>query len=282
MSGWGALLAGVVLLSGGAKAHADMAAPPPVAGRVAAADCVVVGKVAALEEKPAFAAAFPGAPQKNEYRIAVVTIKERLVGARGLTSVRVSFHPVQGNNYKRRFYQVNLKAGQHVCLLLRRHFEENFYLATNYYDVLVLPQQGVLQELNQIRQYAGLLARPEAGLKSKTAEERFLTAALLITRYRNSRRFAGQKVQTEAIDARQSQRLLAVLAEVDWNKPRAFGEISPQQVFFQLGLTKQDGWDPPQVVQSANEIANAARAWLKKHGDSYRIKRFVAGKRGKK
>ena len=46
----------------------------PFPNRVATADVVVAGKVTALEDKTVMAAPFPGARNKVEYRIAVVTI----------------------------------------------------------------------------------------------------------------------------------------------------------------------------------------------------------------
>src|SRR5262249_32960179 len=73
-------------------ARVAMPAPQPAALRVAAADVAVVGKVIAVEEKPAMAAQFPGQP-KVEYRVVVVQIADGLAGTQGMTHVRVGFVP---------------------------------------------------------------------------------------------------------------------------------------------------------------------------------------------
>ena len=75
------LLAGVVgvlglgvLVAGQPAQKVAVIAPQPIPQRVATADAVLVGKVTNIEEKTVAAPAFPGAPQKVEYQIAVVKV----------------------------------------------------------------------------------------------------------------------------------------------------------------------------------------------------------------
>src|SRR4051794_6877488 len=84
-------LSAVAWASAAGPARAIMIAPSPLAQRVVTADVVVVGTVTSLEPKTIRAARFPGDREKGEYRVAVVKVEEGLVGARGLTHVRVGF-----------------------------------------------------------------------------------------------------------------------------------------------------------------------------------------------
>src|SRR5262245_26019483 len=109
-----------------ASARAMMVAPAPLAQRVATADCVVIGKVTRIEDKTVTAARFPGDKEKGEYQVAVVQIEEAVVGARGLTHIRVGFIPPTpvpvpdaGPGPKlfiKRRPQVTLTQDQEVCL----------------------------------------------------------------------------------------------------------------------------------------------------------------------
>src|SRR6516162_447515 len=116
-----------------------------------------------------------------------------------------------------------------------------------------------------------------AGLKSKDAQERLMTAGLLIARYRTPQPGAAK---TEPIDGEESKLILTILADADWSQPFRFGQMSPQQMFGQLNLTKEDGWVPPQNIRTPQDYGNAARTWLREHANTYRIKRFVAGGAG--
>src|SRR5437899_1497370 len=100
---------------------------PPLAQRVALADCVVTGKVARLEADPV--QAFPplkiaGAP-KLPYRIAVVKVGAVLQGERGVTELRVGFIlPATRKNgvsaRYRRLALVELTEDEEGCLFLQK------------------------------------------------------------------------------------------------------------------------------------------------------------------
>src|SRR5262245_53319735 len=80
----------VALLAVGLAARALMMAPAPIPNRVATSDVVVVGKVVSFEEKKVKAERFPGDQDKNsEFRIAVIKVEDPILGAKGLTHIKV-------------------------------------------------------------------------------------------------------------------------------------------------------------------------------------------------
>jgi hypothetical protein len=277
------------LVISAASAKAMMIAPPPLSTRVAQADCIVVGKVTSIEDKQVMARQFPGATQKVQYRVAVITIKDRLAGAKGLTAIRVGFipppQPVQGGPNQpirpiRRYPTVDLKVGQEGCFLLNKHFEEPFYVVQGYYNV-IYKANNFDQQVTQIKDYLKLLHHPKEGLSSKNADNRLLTAGMLLSRYRTVKQGMKPPYKTEPINAEESRQILQVLANADWTKVARFGQVSPWMLFNQLGLTAKDGWTPPRVA-NAQAMAEAVKAWIQKHGKDYRIQRYVAEKADKK
>jgi hypothetical protein len=79
--------------------------------------------------------------------------------------------------------------------------------------------------------------------------------------------------KTEPIDAQQSRRILAVLAEGEWTEKDLRDPLGRLRLFFRLGLTDRDGWKP---VRSDKEAAEAAQAWLRTNASTYRIRRYAA------
>jgi hypothetical protein len=119
---------------------------------------------------------------------------------------------------------------------------------------------------------AELLAKADDKLTSKDREERCLTACFLLSRYRP--RF-GADPRTEPIAAEQSKRILAALADGDWDRPLVRNQPAPAYAFDLLGLTEKDGWRRRDDFHS-KEYATKARAWLQEFRDEYRIQRHVA------
>src|SRR5262249_39809536 len=67
---------------------------------------------------------------------------------------------------------------------------------------------------------AKALAKPLEGLKSRSAEERLMTTAVLLYRYRWPRQGV---TKTEPIPAQESKLILTTLAELDWASLRRLG-----------------------------------------------------------
>jgi hypothetical protein len=279
-------LVGLALLAVAAPAPGMAIIAPPLANRVAVADCIVVGKVAKVDKTEA-ARAFPGATQKTAYKIAVVKITKHLLGAKGLTAIEVGFVPppefkggVRPIRPIRRYPQVELKPGQEVCLLLNKHFEANFYTVGIYANVI--PKNNALDgQVKQIKQLVSLLAHPKKSLQAKADADRLTTASMLMARYRQVKPGMKFPYKTKPIDQDESKLILTALLKADWSKPARFGQVAPAQVFFQLGLKAEDGWKPMPFRQP-NDFPEAAKAWLKANAGKYRIQRYVAEKADKK
>jgi hypothetical protein len=274
-----AFLVALILAAVPAAAHAKIAVPQPPhpAIRVALADCIIVGKVTSIEDKPVDAPAAPGAKDKVPYTVAVVKVDDAILGAKGLTHVRVGFPPRQG---RLAAFQFQLAKDQEVCLVLQSHFEGAFYTATYAYDAIDKKASGEAfdKQVNDLKKYVKLLADPKSGLTSKSAQERLETAAMLVAKYRTPRPSATPP-KTEAVDAELSKLILTTLAEADWtNRNVVDYRLTPLNMFQQLGLTEKDGWTPP---KDFNAFPDAAKKWLKENAGTYRIQKFFVEKKDK-
>jgi hypothetical protein len=270
-----------------ASAKAVAIRPFPLPERVALADAAVVGQVTTIQDKPVSAVPFAGAEEKVEYTIAVIKVEDGLFGVKGLTHVKVGFQtpPAGGVGGPIRrpggFRMPRLTAGEEGCFLLAKHPTEPFFTLQGMDRVINQKDNpNYKKELATVKHCAKLLSDPTAGLKAKNADDRFLTAAMLVARYTAFLQPVGAK--REPIDAGQSKLILHALAEADWSKPFSPTEPTAQAVFGRLGLGPADGWNPtPQTFQKPNGFAEAARKWLKDNADTYRIKRVVPDTQGK-
>jgi hypothetical protein len=260
-------LAGAVLLAG-QTVRADIAPADPVWMRVATADVVVAGRVVAIEDQDIKLKLTPLQPQPGTYRVAIVAVTEQLKGAAGLKQVRVAFDPVPSP--RRPYWRPKL--GQQTILRLTRHHEARLFTAPGFFDATILTDNpGADAELKQFRYYGKQFDNAAAGLKSTDGEERFLAAALLIKHYRTPRPAATRQ---EPLAAPQSKLVLNALLGADWEKGRKAGEPNPYALFIRLGLTEKDGWKTPTSGNLA-DYHRAARTWLRRHAEDYRIQRFV-------
>lgn len=271
-----------------------MIAPSPIPQRVATADLVVVGKVVSIEGKAIKAPRFPGDKDKGEYQIAIVKIEDAIYGGKGLTHVRVGFIPpaaplaqgvqVDGGGGVRlilpiqsgRASVVVLQKDQEVCLFLKNHFDAEFFTAPMYFDAIYKANNpNFAKEVAEAKRCGKLLDDPMAGLKSEKPQDRFVTAVMLLARYRMPRPYMVTK-KTEPIDAAQSKLILEALAGADWTQqPGRFDQMGPQQIFSWLGLTPKDGWNQPKDFR---QVTDAAKKWLAANKDTYRIQKLVLEK----
>lgn len=287
----------VLGLAGVVSARAMMIAPQPILQRVATSDGVVVGKVTSIEEKSTSAAQFPMAPNKIEYKVAVVKVEKAFGNIKKGAEVRVGFiapipvvNPGPGvirPNIRRR-PDVQLAKDQEVCLFLNKHFEADFYVAPAYFSVITRTKDNKAafeKDVAEVECCSRLLADPMSGLEAKKADDRLATVALLLTRYQSVRPYSTGTPKKEPIPAGESKAILTTLAEADWTEqpptgPRPiaiFGwQTQPRSLFFRLGLTAKDGWTPP---EDQKKLPDAAKKWLRDNADSYRIQCFVAEKK---
>jgi len=277
--GWLAALGCLLAVLAVSQAKALMIAPPPGAARVATADLIVVGKVTAVTEKTVKGEMFKN--DTREMKVATLKVEDVLLG-KGVKTVKVGFFPPQPVDQPkdgirrpiRRMPTVQLSKDDEVCLFLTKHpTKRGVYIAVNYYDAMQKQNNpNFAKEVEEIKKAAKLLEKPMDGLKSKDADERFQTAALLLTRYRNKR---SEEQKTEEVDADESKLILQTLAEADWQpRNQKFGyTMTPMNLFFRLELTQKDGWKQPENGQN---IAEEAKKWCKENAGKYKIKRYVS------
>jgi hypothetical protein len=279
---------GAALLIIAAPAHAAVILPQPVALRVAQSSTVVVGKVESIEEKTVSAKRYANDTEKGEFQIAVIKVSDPILGAKGLTHVRVGFLPppmpnpgggpiIRPGGAK----PVSFAKDQEVLVFLQPHFDGNFLFAQVFYDVVDKNSPTFEKDVAEAKRCAKLIADPKAGLAAKEQDDRYTTAAMLITQYRTQRPNTTEP-KTEAVDAETSKLILTALAEADWKGQSPQGPyMTPQNMFGRLGVTEKDGWKPPMTeVQGRPQIdyakqPEAMQQWCKDNAGKYKIQRFV-------
>jgi hypothetical protein len=260
-----AILFDVALLPGAAPPP-DNPAAPSLPERVARADVAAVGTVTSIDDTAVLDL------DKVERRVAWVKASDVLLGAKGLDPDRI--HVAFPREDDKEFPQWNLKKGQEACFLLTRRENEPFFELPGPWAVLDKKGASYDKDVELVKRCAKALADPDAGLKSKDADERYLTAALLVLHDRTPR--PGFGPATEPVDADRSKRALEALAAADWSATGAEAPPAPPLVVFaRLGLTDKDGWPPA----DAKDVAEAARKWLKDNASTYWLRRLVPPKR---
>jgi tetratricopeptide (TPR) repeat protein len=257
----------VLLLAPAAVAPAGFPIPePPVPQRVAPADAVVVGTVAEIEPQPVQAFPLlrvPGGPRVS-FTIAQVRVDRVLLGPAGLERVRVGVGPGRA--------MPAFTEGQTGCFFLHKHPEEPFHVLSAGSDFIDSRREDYGKAVALAGRCASLLANGNEGLRSRDEEDRLLTAALLIFRFRTVRSAYAGAPRTEPVDAELSRRILAVLAEGPLSGKAAGEPTGRLTLFRRLGLTEEDGWVPPEQLAA---VPAAAEKWLGEHADTYRIRRYV-------
>jgi len=169
-----------------------------------------------------------------------------------------------------------LNVGQDGLFYLQKHHEGKFYILPGY-NTFVSAQNnkpGVDNEVAQIRTVTKVLDNAVGALKANNANDRFEAAAMLIKMYRTG----GGKA--EQIPAEESQLILKALLEANWpvvGQPINY-QMNPANLFNMLGINAQHGFNGP-VNQGifAPAYVQAAKGWLEKNWQTYRIEKFVAG-----
>jgi hypothetical protein len=253
---------------------------PPLPARVALADLIALGKVTAIEDDPVQAAPLikiPGVHNKVSFRIAVVSIQSPILGAAKLERVRVAFNPPPARPATvlsgGRLAIVRLAAGDEGCFFLHKHPDEPFYVASAAYDFLAKDKTKEFdKEIAQVKRCVRLLGDTKSGLESKEADDRLLTAALLLYRFRTPRHVYVGKPRTEPIPADESKHILSILSEADWDTKEPSTAGTPMSLFLRLDLTDADGWAPPADLP---QVVPAAKKWIHDHLADYRIRRYL-------
>ncbi len=246
--------------------YAKIAFIPSIPERTVKADLVVTGKVVKIEDTTV-SVQRPGTKENVEYQIAVVKIDDPIHNAKDLTHVRVGFLPNGGQ-------PLALQVDQEALLFLSAVPGQSFYVAPGRFDIVDKKAADFEATVKEAKTCGKLLADSDAGLKAKDANERLLTAFMLITRYSTQ---SADATKQEPIDAAQSKLLLQTLADLDWPQldRRSYVGVNPIAVFSKLNLTPKDGWTPP---ATAADFPTDAKKWLKDNAGTYRIRRWVPEK----
>jgi hypothetical protein len=245
---------------------------PPLPERLALADAVVIGAVTEVKADPVLAFSIPkisGAPKVPHY-IAVVRVETVVVGAKDEREMQVGFVAPRARPGRTDF---RWAVGQEGCFFVRKHPDERFHVLMGWWDFLDKAKtKDFDRDLALVKRCAKLLADPDAGLRAKDAEDRLLTAGMLIFRYRTAQYVYRGDPKTEPIDAEQSRLILSVLAEGEWTEKDVRDPMGRLRLFSRLDLTDMEGWKSPPSVK---EAAEAARQWLRANAATFRIRRYV-------
>jgi hypothetical protein len=276
--------------------------------RMMQADAIFVGRVVAIE--PMDVEATPAANQgKVMYRVAQVQVTEIIHGVKKDTQmVRVAFIaqpnqpqpggiggginpgniqilPVQPPNGgpaiqpfggRRPFpgnFQMQLTVGQDGLFAVAKHHKENFFLAPTTF-VQRENNPGFDNEVKTAKQIAKALDNPVAALKAEDKQDRYVAAAILISKYRSNP--TGVAMKNEPIDANESKLILQAIHGGDWAVGRNNIQVpQPMELFNQLGVTQKDGYNPVNV-RNQNDIHAAMQKWLDENNGKFVISRLVA------
>lgn len=288
----GAALLGLVVLGPPAPARALVALPPPPGpARAANADTIVVGRIVAIEDQDLETTAAPKSEAKVKYRVALLQVSDVLRGPKEAKTIRVAsqiqgafgaFNPNQPPIRpipRPGIGSINLQVGMDGLFFLNKHHQENIYVAGNFYSYVSKDTGDFQKQVDLTRKSLKVIEDPVAALKAKDSEEKLLAAAILIQKYRQ---FQGGVPKLEPIDAEESKLILNALLEANWTQqPSRYDPNNPWALFNQLGITEKDGFVRPKTIRNIQDLYNAAREWLKKNADTYRIQKYVStGKEG--
>jgi hypothetical protein len=248
----------------------------PIPNKVAQADCVVVGKITAIEPKPVFARLYRHIDAKMEFVVADVEVSEPLLGPKAAKKVRLAFLQFQVKSGE---HKPAPAVGQEGCFYAVKHCTEDFYVvpAGGFHDKKAKEFE---RELALTRRCCEFLSEPNKALKAKERQDRVLTAYLLVLRYTYAPMRLRGKNEAKPIDAGQSKLILLALAEADWDRPAEQTEVSPRYaVNLIVEAARQSGVALPKSFPTntgdLKKDAVARKQWLQDNAESYRIQQLV-------
>ncbi len=258
-------------IAGDRTARAVIVAAPTGPIKAAHADVIVIGKVASVSDKVE-ATAVPGGKDKISYTVAVIAIDKVL---KGDAKEKVLLGLPAGASGKAP--AVKLEPGQDGLFFMTKHHDGDFY---------VLPMAGCFvsaqskaaftTERDEAQRTVSVLADPLAGLKAKDASKRLDAIYLLLTVYRTAP--LNVMCKLESIPEEESHLILKGLLDADWNYDNYKGanyKQYPGQLFNLLALTQKEGFQKPGQGILTPEYAAAARKWLEKNWETFRVQKVV-------
>lgn len=257
--------------------------------KVVASDCIVVGKVVAIEEKPVEVEVAAGAP-KVSYKVASIKIDDSITGAKGLTHVRVGFVPPPeqpGNpgggppiRIRRPGMILKLEVGQEGCFFLSKFAQSDFMVIPPLCQYIDKKAGDYDKQVALVRKAVKVLGDPMKALKAEKQDDRLQAAAIMLQKYNAYPANRTGKVLRQPIGAEESKLILGALRDADWSKTDD-AAMNPLVLFQRLGLQPKDGFQYPRVQpgQDFNKVMqDAAKKWLKENADTYRVQHWVEQK----
>lgn len=259
--------------------------------KVARADAVLVGKVSSVGKDVVMLPQYPGDPNKVAHKVAVIKVEKGLLGTDKATEFKVAFVPppkadpnVPVRGGRGGFQPIDFAAGQEGVFFLTKHPDGSHYAVTPMMTPLDPKAENYKAQVEVATKAAAAIADPAKALKAEKAEDRFLAAAALVTKYRTVP--DGVEAEIVKVPADETKLVLKALAEGDWSKYDE-NTVNGTQAFYMLGLTAKDGWVPPVVVSTPgappvdfNAVTKDAFAkWLDAEGKNYQISKFAPKKK---
>ena len=250
-------------------AEARIAMPPPGPFRVVNSDAVFVARVTGIE--PADIEV-----DKQKYRVGVAQVSEIITGLKaGTKTVRIAFMVVDPNGPRLSRQPPSVEVGQQGLFMLHKLGATEMLMAPNPGYFIAADLTNFKAEVDEAKKAGAIVQNPVAALKSKDSKEQLFGVQVLVRRYREVPPGVNpEKLKMEPIDAEESKLILSAIAAADWNASGRGATISPMQFWAQLGVTEKDGWKQPMPFD-LKTTGEAVRAWVRMHGDSYRIQRYV-------
>ena len=254
--------------------------------KVVAADCIVIGKIVAMEDKAVEVELTPGAP-KVSYKVASIKIDDSIAGAKGLTHVRVGFVPPPPApptgpggppiRIRRPGLNLNLEVGQEGVFFLSKFAQSDFMVIPPRCQFIDKKSADYDKQVALVRKAVKVIGEPVKALKAEKQGDRFEAAAIMLQKYNSYPANRTGKVVREPINAEESKLILTALRDADWSKTDD-AMMNPLALFQRLGLQPKDGFQYPRVQpgQDFNKVMQeAAKKWLKENADKYRIQQWV-------
>lgn len=265
--------------------------PPKPGVQAMQAEMVILGKVIEIEKDTVDVTPFKGAgkDQKVSYKVAVIKIQESLLGAKGLTQLRVGFpadaQPLQRGNAPRigRPAPIALTANMEGCFFLNPHHEGDFYVLPNLGGVVDKSDENFTKSMEEVKNVLKAIDDPKAALQAKEKNDRALAVQTLLTYYRNRPIPGGFK--EEAIPADEAKLILQGLAEMPWqsgdpNQPsrgNLWYTIQPEKYGFKQPEIKPQRPGDPAI--DYNKVWDEATAkFLKDNAEKIKISKLVPTK----
>lgn len=280
----------------------SIAAPSGPVKRAFESDVVVVGEVTVIEADPIEAESFPGAKRATEYRVGIVKIDKALVGAVGLTHIKVAYVPAKPRPAPVPVQQVGpgdiriaiaprlpqvsgpqLKPGVKGCFFLIKLANSGLYKTSYKCPPILAESKGYEIAVADVQRAMKVVANPMKALSAAKPDDRYFAAVALLAKYRTipfSRTGPGRAMSQTDIPVDESKRIIRAVAERDdWSPAGMTHDVTPASLVGLLGLKADDGWQQPKPVRGQDYntlVRDVFRKWAKEHvADEFVVRRYT-------